>query len=281
MTTDEHRNLQQGWCPEGEPWAEAAQRVNPEEWERIKRDFPLTKPAEQTAALSLYSFTGLIPTNQDDQQGSGSGYDGAIDVLLTHATTGEQQVMEVTSSLDSAYQNSSDAVKKFERIIKQTYTGATTWTLGLERGWELQRLTELSTIVARALNDLDGTDAGRNEDVQLHPHVTARQLGRTDPPIVYVDSRNAGASSFGDAYLDAFSLYLATDSTIEGKLVKLGREGLKFEATRRHLFIGMASTGKHGGLLPSSPSYFTWGEFTAPLLLDDLWLEGGTGELYH
>lgn len=69
-----------GWCPQGEPWAEAAQRVNPDEWERIKQHFPLTKPAEQTAALLLYSFTGLTPTNQDDQQGRGGGYDGAVDV---------------------------------------------------------------------------------------------------------------------------------------------------------------------------------------------------------
>lgn len=278
---DEPRNLLEGWCPEGEAWADAVQRVTVVEWERIKEDFPLSKPSEQAAALSLYSFTGLIPTNQDDQGGGGQGYDGAVDVLLTDATTGERQVMEVTSSLDPNYQGSSRAVEEFERVIRLTYTGATTWALGLERGWEFQRLKKLAPIIARRLNKLDGAVVESEEEIELHPNVTARRLGVTDPPTVHVDSRNAGASSFGDTYLDALSAYLANDPIIDGKLEKLEREGPKFEATRRHLYIGMASTGRQGGLLPSSPSYFTWGEFVPPVSLDDLWLDGGTGELYH
>jgi len=277
----ETRNLLEGWCPEGEAWTDAVQRVTAAEWERITHDFPLSKPSEQAAALSLYSFTGLIPTNQDDQGGGGQGYDGAVDVLLTDATTGERQVMEVTSSLDPVYQGASRAAEDFERIIRLTYTGTMTWTLGLERGWEFQRLKKLAPIIARMLNDLDGPVDGSEEEIELRPNVTARRLGITDPPIVYVDSRNAGASSFEDTYLDALSAYLANDPTIDGKLEKLEREGPRFEATRRHLYIGMASTGRQGGLLPSSPSYFTWGNFTPPTILDDLWLDGGTGELYH
>jgi len=189
--------------------------------------------------------------------------------------------MEVTTSLDPIYQRASKAVQQFERRIAQAYVGKTTWTLSFERGWESERLKELAPLVAQALNDADDTEAGRTEAIDLHPKVTGRQLGPTDPPIVYVDSTNAGASSIGTRYLDALSDYLQNDPTIGSKLVKLQREGLRFNATRQHLFIGMASTGSRGGLLPSSPSYFTWGEFRAPSFLDDLWLWGGTGLLYH
>lgn len=281
MTEDEPRNLQDGWCDEGASWSTAVQHVDPEEWERLKTEFPLAKEAEQVAALFLYSFTKLIPTNQDKQQAGGDGYNGAVDVLLTDAATGERQVMEVTTSLDESYQRASKAVEEFERRIAQRYTGEATWTLGLERGWESERLKELATVVADALNDADGTEAGRNRDVELHPKVTARQLGPTDPPIVYVDSTNAGASSFGARYLDSLTDYLESDPVIGRKLEKLEREGLRFNATRRHLFIGMTGTGARGGLLPASPSYFTWGEFRAPANLDDLWLWGRTGLLYH
>lgn len=249
-------------------------------WTQILRHFPSTKPVEQAAALTLYAYTGLIPSNQDDQRGGG-GYDGAVDVLLTNPHTGRQQIMEVTSSLDPTYQRSSDALREFERIIAQAYSGEASWSLGLERGWEFRRLKELAILVARALNDLDSSEAGTDQSVKVHPNVTTRWLGPTDPPIVYVDSRNAGASSFGEPYLDALAAYLASESTIANKLTKLKREGENLNATRRHFFIGMASTGKLGGLPPSSPSYFTWGDFTAPSILDDLWLHGDTGEIYH
>lgn len=43
----------------------------------------------------------------------------------------------------------------------------------------------------------------------------------------------------------------------------------------------MAFTGNQGGLLPASPSYFTWGNFSCPEPVTDLWLDGGTGEVYH
>lgn len=280
MGQDERRNLTDGWCREGVSWAEAAQRVDPQEWERIRRDFSIGKSAEEAAALLVYSFTTLIPTSQDDQHGSGAGYDGAVDMLLTDATSGEVQVLEVTTSLDPIYEKSSDALRKFERLIARTYTGQATWALGLERGWQLQRLRELAATVARTLNDLTGI-ATQGQEIQLHRCVTARMIGSTDPPIVYVESRNAGASSFSPTYLDALSRYLATDPTIRTKLEKLTVEGARLGATRLHLFLGMASSGTRGGLLPASPSYFTWGEFTPPPLLDDLWLDGGAGELYH
>ncbi len=192
MTQGERRNLLEGWCQEGERWTDALQRVDPHELARIKQDFPLSKPSEQTAALSAYSFTGLIPTNQDDQVGSGHGYDGAVDVLLKNADSGDRQVMEVTTSLDQNYQGSANAIKEFERIIALTYTGSVTWALGLERGWENRRLKRLAPVIAGQLNDLDGTELGGDDEIELHPNVTARPLGPTDPPIVYIDSRNAG-----------------------------------------------------------------------------------------
>ncbi|MFZ4842996.1 hypothetical protein [Mycetocola saprophilus] len=280
MPEDSRRNLSEGWCTEGEPWSLAQQRVDPAEWERIKRDFPISKAAEQTAALSLYMFTGLIPTNQDNQSGGADGRNGAVDALLT-AATGERQIMEVVSSLDPQYRNSSAAVNKFERIIAASYQGATSWALSLERGWESQRLTELAPQITDALSGVEEEGEANSNEIKIHPFVTAQRIQIAGQPTVFVSSRNAGASSFGGSYLEALTDYLANDLTIERKLNKLEREGERLGATRRHLFIGMASTGKHGGLLPSSPSFFTWGEFTPPRVIDDLWLEGGTGELYH
>lgn len=289
VSDDLPRNLLEGWCPEGESWTEAARRVNPDEWSRIKRDFPLTKPAEQTAALALYAYTGLLPRNEDRQQSrrdvssepSSGTYDGAVDIVLTDAETGARQVAEVTTTLDPRYEKSSSALVKFESIVRQKYTGAISWTLSLDRGWEAEPLKSLAHLVARALNELDGTTLGVDDDAGLHPVVRGRQLGLTDPPIVYVSDRNAGATAFQGGYLDALSQYLASDTVIGDKIRKLERESKRHDATRRHLYIGVASTGRRGGLLPVSPSYFTWGTFTAPAPLDDLWLQGGTGEIYH
>lgn len=141
MNRGEPRNLQEGWCPEGEAWSNAAARVDPEEWERIKNAFDPKKAAEVTAALLTYAFTGLTPSNQDDQGGQGQGRNGAVDILLTDATTGEQQAMEVTTSLDRRYQDSSAAIAKFEEAVTVSYNG--------ERSWSLETRTRLGNVTAR------------------------------------------------------------------------------------------------------------------------------------
>ncbi len=101
------------------------------------------------------------------------------------------------------------------------------------------------------------------------------------PPVITVHSYNAGQEEKNRPYLDELTEYVATDKTVQSKVEKLAREQTLHIAQRCHLFLGMASTGPHGSLLPISPSYFTWGELKLPDVLDDLWLEGNTGELYH
>lgn len=282
MSSDEPRNLLKGWCPQGEVWSTAVARIDPQEWERIKDTFDPKKPSEMTAALLAYVYSGLIPSNQDDQAGQGNGRDGAVDILLTDAITGERQVMEVTTSLDRRYQNSSAALSKFEEAVTRAYTGDGSWSLELQRDWESLRLVkDVAPTVAEALNTMSVNDADRGGPHSLHSHVIAWPADTASEPQVKVRSRNAGALNRDEPYLNALTDYLATDTTISGKLQKLKREATHFEATRTHLFIGMASTGTRGGLLPTSPSYMTWGEFTAPEPLTDLWLEGNTGEMYR
>lgn len=278
----ERRNLLEGWCPQGESLSQVLRRRDPVVLKRIESEGRDLKDAtEVRAAFLLHAFTGLDPAVEDDQRSRGQGRNGAVDIVLS-APDGQRQIAEVTSSLDTTYQRSSAALARFESEIAQRYEGAMSWMLDLERGWESLRLVrEVAPDVAAKLNQLDSGSIDTDGSFLIHPLVTAWPLAPTDPPIVYVQSRNAGASNLEGPYLDALSDYLSTDRTIEGKLSKLTRETPRFGSTRCHLFVGMASTGSWGGLLPSSPSYFTWGEFSAPMPLTDLWLEGGTGELYH
>lgn len=82
-------------------------------------------------------------------------------------------------------------------------------------------------------------------------------------------------------YLDRLTDYVATSALIETKCEKLRREGESLGSTRQHLYLLTAATGRHGGLLPVSPSQMTWGTFSPPPTLTDLWLDGGTGIVYH
>jgi hypothetical protein len=282
MDSGEPRYLLNGWCTEGEPWSTISESVDPEEWERIRTTFDPKKAAEVTAALLTYAYTGLTPSNQDDQGGQGDGRNGAVDIVLTDIATGEQQVMEVTTSLDRRYQDSSASLTKFEDAVTSAYRGNRSWSLELQRDWEGMRLVrDLAPAVATALSAIADSGEAIEGPIALHSHVIAWPNDTPGQPGVKVTSRNAGALNRDDPYLDVLTDYLAKDTTIKSKLEKLEREAQYFNATRLHLFIGLASTGVRGGLLPASPSYFTWGTFVAPAPLTDLWLEGGTGELYH
>lgn len=173
-----------------------------------------------------------------------------------------------------------NAAARLEAAIADRYTGRVSWMIELERGWETTTWRTLAPAIADALAAAPAPSSS-DEPVTIHPHIRAHAIGPTDPPVVWITGHNAGASSFGAPYLDALSSYLEQDATALGKLDKLAREALLFDAQRVHLFIAMASTGSRGGLLLASPSYFTWGTFTPPGPLTDLWLDGGTGEVYH
>lgn len=275
------RNLMEGWCDEGEPFSAVVSRIDAAEWERIQQAFDDGKGVELRAAQLIYAFTGLVPSMEDDQSGNGRGRNGVVDALLTDPRTGERQVLEVTSSLDSSYQKSVAAMSKFVSTVTQKYSGTASWSLSLQRGWEAENLRRLAPEVADSLTQIAAAETTAGIEYEVHPCVTAwmRQEGAVER--ITVSSWNAGALNKDAPYLDVLSCYLADDSGIRSKRDKLRNEAARFAATRTHLFVDMASAGSWGGLLPTSPSYFTWGTFVAPVEVSDLWLEGGTGELYH
>jgi len=279
-TNEPHRNLQDGWCSEGATLREAVAAADLQVLGRIDAQFKPDPPDERTAAIHLHLFTGLEPSLEDHQYRGGQNRDGAVDIVLS-AASGAREIVEVSQSLDHAYEKSAHATEAFEDRLQREYSGDLSWMIDLERGWEKQKLRDLAPQVAKALNVASESHVGDDTTLTVGEYVQATVLGLTDPPIVYISSRNAGAVNLREAYLDALSEYLASNKTIAGKLSKLARERDVLAAERCHLYLGMASSGSLGGLLPASPSYFTWGTFVAPSPLTDLWLHSGVGQLYH
>ncbi|GAB3305750.1 hypothetical protein [Pseudoclavibacter terrae] len=281
---DRRRDLSKNWCPEGESFSSAARRVSQSRIDALHHEFADAKPGEPRAAILLHVFTDLDPTNADRQiAGSPSG-DGVVDVLLTSpsAPLAAPEIAEITSSYDTTYEASSANLSKFEKKILQTYQGHSSWKLDLNGDWHREKLMTLAPKVAKELTHLDqaGTPS-ETTPLSISPHVDATRCATIGAPTVQTWSRSAGVADSEEPYLEALSCYLSTDTTIQKKLKKLNSEKVRHDASRVHLFISMASTGPHGALLPTSPSYFTEGTFTAPAPLTDLWLEGNTGALYH
>lgn len=274
------RLLTEGWCAEGASFADALRRADPESISLTQRTFETVGSGEPAAALLLHAFTGARPVVGDDQSGGGSGRNGAADIVLQRPD-GLEEVVEVTRSLDAMYQRSQAHTRKFERAVEQGYRGNVAWHLDLERGWESTDLNEVAHAVSAELNRLVDMRTTPTGMVEVHPVVRAGVIGPMDPARIIVMSANAGANNAEAPYLNELSDYLAGDPIIGRKLSKLERERREYDAARTHLFIHMASTGQRGGLLPVSPSYFTWGEFRAPDVLTDLWLDGNTGQLFH
>lgn len=280
--SDEARSriLTEGWCPRGESFPEALSHATPGSTRETQDAFAAVGSGEPVAALLLHAFTGARPVVGDDQSGGGSGRNGAADIILQR-NDGLVEIVEVTRSLDAKYQRSQAHTRRFEAAVEREYLGSVAWQLDLERGWESADLNEVAQAVAAELNRLVGLGATTEGMLDVHPVVRAGVIGPMDPPRVIVISANAGASNAEAPYLTELSGYLANDPIIAKKLAKLERECEEYGAARTHLFIHMAATGTRGGLLPTSPSYFTWGEFRAPEVLTDLWLDGNTGHLFH
>jgi len=290
----EPRNLTQGWCEEGESFVALIGRRDGREFDRIAARFANAKTYEHRAAALIYAVTGLLPHSEDDQSGKpnaeravkNSARPGAIDIRLEDDCEGVE-ICEVTTSLDHRFQGSVAAIQKLRDAITADYVGAASWSLELDRGWDQLHLKSLAADIASHLNiesrhNPESNDGdGNHYVVSLHERITARLTGHMTPPVITVHSYNAGQEQNKRPYLDELTEYVATDKTVQGKVDKLAREKTHHNAQRCHLFLGMASTGPRGSLLPVSPSYFTWGVLELPDVLDDLWLEGNTGELYH
>jgi hypothetical protein len=282
--TETPRDLTQGWCDEGQSLSDAAARRDPEEFIRIADHFKHAKVYEHRAASLLYAFTGHPPRSEDHQTAAGNSRTGAVDIALT-TCWGSTEICEVSTTLDRRFQSSIAALQQLQDDILARYEGTTSWSLELERGWDDTRLRKTAPEIAERLNEADLNHnpvvSGEPTVVWVHEKISARMTASTVPPNISVHSYNAGQVNETAPYLDELSEYIATDATIQSKLNKLTKERPRLDAERSHLFLGMASTGPRGSHLPVSPSYFTWGRFTAPDGLDDLWLEGNTGELYH
>lgn len=272
------RILSEGWCPESESWADARASMSADMVQHLAQEFAPASPEERAAAELLATFTRAQPWREDCQEKGRPGCPGAVDIVLTDEPR-RPQVVEVTTSLDTRYQGAAGACARFEAEVQRHYTGRFAWQLDLERGWEHTRLVrELAPDVAAALNAESAATSPRDV-IDIGPHVRALLIGPLDPSLVFVMSRNAGANNLDGPYLDALSDYLACDPVIGRKLDKLARDRDGLDADRVHLFVAMATTGSHGGLFPASPSYFTWGTFTLPPFVTDIWLQGN--ELYH
>lgn len=273
-------NAQEGWCPRGTTLSEAFAAADLEVLGRIVSQFDRGQRDEFVAAVHLHLFTGLEPSLEDRQSRGGHHRNGAVDIVLS-ALSGAREIVEVSQSRDHHYEKSAHATKAFEARVQREYTGNVSWMIDLERGWEKTRLRDLAPEVAEALSAASTSGPVADTTLEVTPHVHATPLDLTDPPIVYISSRNAGADNLREPYLDALSAYLSSNETMVRKLSKLTRERDALGATRSHLYLGMASTGSLGGLLPASPSFLAWGTFAAPDPLTDLWLHSGIGELYH
>ncbi|MBG6109065.1 hypothetical protein [Frigoribacterium sp. CG_9.8] len=241
-------------------------------------DFVGAKPGEVRAATYLQILTHLRPRLEDTD-----GRQGAVDLTLERAD-GQFEIAEVTSTLDRNFLRDSNQLRHFERQLLDEYSGAASWALAFEYGWAMPAtragIGQLSRDIASQLMVAD-TSAERANPVQVAPdvyafvHTNARNL-------ITIGSWNSNIPiSLDQPYLNRLSTYLNESELVSSKLMKLEVESGRLNAQRSHLYLLMAGSGEDGGLLPVSPSYFTWGEFRCPPEVTDLWLDGGTGEIYH
>jgi len=281
MTDPEPRNMLLGWCSEGETLSQAVEAVGTDALERSQDELAaVNTPGEELrAALYLQAFTKLQPVLRD-----GNGLQKAVDLEL-HAADGSVELAEVSSSLQNEHQREQKRMERLTAAVADHYSGMNSWLFHLAYGWATpakgKHLTALAKLIARELESFDsaGRDKGRLASADW---IWARRGDDDDAGNVAVTSWSANIPDNGDEpFLDRLSAYLNSSKLIASKREKLQRESIVLGAARRHLYLWMASMGKDGDLFPTSPSYMTWGTFTAPDELTDLWLDGGSGEIYH
>lgn len=233
--------------------------------------------SEARAALFLHVFTGDMPRLEDKD-----GRQGAVDLTL-HNRDCLTGIVEVTSTLDQAYQRNSSNLEPMIDDLNAVYRGSTRWAINFGHGWSLpagKRRMAFARELALALEAL--RDGDEVHDLEVSPMVRAYHISESGEPAVKLAGWNANIPYGSDTpYLNRLSSYLSTSDLVARKLKKLSAEGDRLSTEVRHLYLLMASTGNEGGLLPVSPSYLTWGDFSPPEILTNLWLDGGTGEIYH
>lgn len=272
------RDLTKGWCPEGASLAEAAAGIPVEAWDLRAAAFAGVDKFEARAALFLHVFTGTMPRLEDTD-----GRQGAVDLTL-HDAGRLVGIVEVTSTLDARFQRNSDHLHPLLAEVNREYRGDARWTLSFEHGWSLPPARQRRALARGLAHSLEVQDASANvaQPLQIASSVQAYRIPDPGEDAVELTGWSANVSDAQDLpYLDRLNAYLSSSTLVARKLKKLTAEGERLGTTRCHLYLLMASTGNEGGLLPASPSYFTWGDFSSPEPVTDLWLDGGTGEVYH
>lgn len=281
------RLLTEGWCERGSSISEAAARLSALDapwWESDEfRDAPSD---DLRAAMNVWFLTGATPSRRDVK---GAG-DGLVDLVL-RPSAAQPEPIEILATIDWGYQA---AVPRAAALVAEL-NGADPPSLyvpvHLARGWD-PPLTKGRK--ARQMGDRwrSAIERVRREARvgSISEEATA-EIATVFPGIEFgtpvaepgrsgfrLESWNAAAVDSGSIpYLDRLSAYLATEERPVHHLEKLDREATTLGAQRQHLYLLMAAAGRWGNLLPTSPSWFTDGIFTAPEHLTDLWLDGGTG----
>lgn len=281
------RLLTEGWCERGPSLAEAAAALPVPEsawWESAEfRDAPSD---DLRAALNVWFLTGATPERRDVK---GAG-DGLADLLLRPVGAPPEPV-EVLTTIDWSHQAALPHAAALVAELNGDEPPALLFAVHLERGWEPPRTKgrkgratgeRWRAVVERVQREaragaISVEAAAAAADV--FPGIEFREP--TDDPErggFWLSSLNAGMLDSGDVpYLERLSAYLATEERPVHHLDKLAREAAALGVRRRHLYLLVAASGRWGNLLPTSPSWFTDGTFTAPEDLTDLWLDGGTG----
>jgi hypothetical protein len=278
MSDGERRNLLQSWCVEGSSLAEASRVIGAEEYEQTRAEFDGASSVEARAALYLHLFTTHRPLWRDRD-----GLQGAVDIVLI-AANGSKEAVEVTSTLEDQFMSAHVLSELLAVDIAERYSGSSSWLMHLAHGWEPPRTTRTRHALAmRIAEELEAFHADGRTDGTLESADWIRvRRGDGDASRVEVVSWSANIPDSGDVpYLDRLTTYLGTSSLIARKREKLVREAIALGTQKRHLYLLMSATGAGGGLLPASPSYMTWGQFSPPEDLTDIWLDGGTGQIYH
>lgn len=283
------RSLTEGWCERGPSLDEAAAVVSPPAsawWNSA--EFLDGPDDDRRAAINLWLLTGLTPERRD-VKGERDG-DGRVDLLL-RPLSAPVEVVEVLTTLDRDHQ---DAVPRAAALVAELNGAAPPallFPVHLERGWEppLTRGRKGKATARRWAGVVERLQCeARSGAISAE---AAAEAAAVFPGIEFRDpiddperggfrlsSLNAAVRDPEDVpYLERLSAYLAAEERPVHHVAKLAREATNLGAQRRHLYLLVASAGEWGGLLPTSPSWFTDGTFTAPDDLTDLWLDGGTG----
>lgn len=274
----ERADLARDWCAEGERLRTAQARVPIAAWEALRAEFADVRGFEGRAAEYLLPLTGLTPELFDK-----GTRERAIDIVL-HGPAG-CEVVEVTSTIDERYQRLSRHAEKLAAEVSKYYRGGRCWNLSLRHGW-LDRIEgnkrerdQLHRLIADELRTLDERDSAGDE-LKAADWINVATVPGGEPG-VHAVGRSAGVLNAAEPYLTRLTGYLAASPLIASKMRKLRVHAHTLGATRSHLYLMTASTGESGNLMVWSPAALTQGTFAAPAGLTDLWLEGGTGDIYH